>query len=356
MPALPRTSREAMPRTSGEALPRTSREVRLARLPDGLPRPEHFEIVETPLPVPEAGQVLVRNRFFHVFAALRTLIGGGVKGAPFPPLLPGDTLFGAAIGEVVAAPADSGLRPGELVSHWLGWREYAAVAAAQCTPLGDTLPDPVAHLAQGWTAYAALTQGAEVRPGDTVFVSGGAGAVGSLAGQIARLLGAGQVIGSTGSREKAERLVSELGYDAAVIRGAAPIGEQLAEIAPGGIDVLLDNVGGEQLQAAVSAARPGARFVLVGALSGQMSAHGTGTTSPVELDTYQLILKGIAMRGFSAPDDARARSQWTERFGDWLRSGEITFPHVRVPGIEQAPQALHEMIGGRHLGAVVVEL
>src|ERR1044072_3507705 len=104
MPALPRTSREA--------LPRTSREVRLASLPDGLPRPEHFEVVETPLPVPEERQVLVRTRFFHVFAALRTLIGGSVKGAPFPPLLPGDTLFGAAIGGVVSAPADRGVRPG----------------------------------------------------------------------------------------------------------------------------------------------------------------------------------------------------------------------------------------------------
>jgi NADPH-dependent curcumin reductase CurA len=338
-------------------LPRTHREVRLAAKPaGGLPGPEHFEVVEVALPSPGEGEVLVRNRFFHVFAALRTLIGGGQEGAPFPSLLPGDTLFGAAVGEVVSAPADTAFAPGDLVAHWLGWREYATPAAGQCTPLPGLLPDPVAHLAQGATAYGALTRGAGVRPGEVVFVSGGAGSVGSMAGQIARLLGAGRVIGSTGSREKGERLVGELGYDAAVVRGAAPIAGQLAEAAPDGIDVVLDNVGGEELRAAVSVARKGARFVLVGALSGQLDPSGTGTTSPVELDSYQLIGKQITMRGYSAGGDEETRSRWLDRFAGWLRSGEITFPHVRVSGIEAAPQALHDLMNGRHLGTVVVAL
>ncbi|MFF0306439.1 MDR family NADP-dependent oxidoreductase [Streptosporangium sp. NPDC004379] len=336
--------------------PRVSREVRLTTLPDGLPGPEHFEIAETPLPTPGDGQVLVRNRFFHVFAALRTLIGGGVDGAPFPPLRPGDTLFGAAVGEVVSAPGGSGLRPGDLVSHWLGWREYAAVDVTDCTPLDGSLPDPAAHLAHGRLAYTALTRDAEIRPGDTVFVSGGGGAVGSMAGQIARLLGAGRVIGSTGSPEKAGRLVSELGYDAAVVRGAGPIGEQLARVAPDGVDVLLDNVGGEQLRAAVAAARPGARFVLVGALSGQLSPHGSGTEAPVGLDSYRLILRQVTIRGFGGADGPDELSRWNERFGGWLRSGDLTFPHVRVRGIENAPRALHDVFHGRHLGTVIVEL
>jgi 2-alkenal reductase len=277
-----------------------------------------------------------------------------VKGAPFPPILPGDTLFGPAVGEVVSAPEGSGLRPGELVRHMVGWREYAAVPAAQCVPLGDALPDPTAYLSQGATAYAALIANGGVRPGETVFVSGGAGAVGSMAGQIARLLGAGRVIGSTGSREKGERLVSELGYDAAVIRGAEPIAEQLEKAAPDGIDHFVDNVGGEQLQAALAAARPGARFVLAGALSGQLTPTSTGGTAFVELDFYQVILKGITISGLRVP--AEARSEWLQRFGGWLRSGEISFPHVRVAGIENAPQALHEVIDGRHFGAVIVEL
>lgn len=218
-------------------LPRTTREVRLAAIPEGLPTQEHFAVVETPLPEPGTGQVLVRNRYFLVFPGLRTLIGGEVDGLPLPPLRSGDTLFGPAVGEVVAASADSPLRTGDAVAHMLGWREFALVSAAECTPLDDALPDPVAHLAQGSAAYGALTRLADVRVGDVVFVTGAAGAVGSLAGQIARLLGARRVIGSTGSPEKAERLVSELGYDAVVLRGAGPFAAQVAEAAPEGIDV-----------------------------------------------------------------------------------------------------------------------
>ena len=331
---------------------RMSRVVRLTAVPDGLPKPEHFAVVREPVPVPGEGEVLVRNRFFQVFPALRTLIGGGVKGTPFPPLRPGDALFGAAVGEVVAAPRDSGLHAGDLVQHWLGWREHAVMPAAECTPLDDALPDPAAHLSQAGVAYASLTRDARLDKGETVFVSGGSGGVGSLAGQFARRLGAGRVIGSTGSRDKADRMVRELGYDAALVRGEGPISAQLADAAPEGIDVLVDNVGGEQLQAAIAAARPGARFVLVGTLSGQLAPDRTGTTAPVEIDTFQLIAKHIEMRGFGGLD---AAVPWAEHFGDWLRSGDVAFPHARVRGIDHAPQALHDLIAGRHLGAVIVK-
>ncbi|MBO2454100.1 NADP-dependent oxidoreductase [Actinomadura barringtoniae] len=333
-------------------MPTTGRQVQLAARPDGLPRPEHFTVARVPVPDPGPGQALVRNLFFQVFPSVRTLINGGVQGAPFPELQPGDTLPGAAVGEVLSASEGSDLRPGDLVSHWQGWREYAVVDAAACTALGDALPDPAAHLGQGHTAYTALTA-ADTRPGDTVLVTGAAGAVGSMAGQIARLLGAARVIGSTGSRTKAERLVNELGYDAVVLRDEL-IDEQLAKAAPDGIDVLVDNVGGEQLRAAVRAARTGARFALVGTLSSQLSPSSSGTTGPVELDTFQLILKQITLRGVTGA--ATTREEWAERFGEWLRAGRLTFPHVRVAGIDNAPQALHELISGRHLGAVIVEV
>ncbi|NUP36916.1 MAG: NADP-dependent oxidoreductase [Streptomyces sp.] len=337
-------------------LPATQREVRLLAKPVGLPGPEHFGVVETPVAAPAEGEVLVRNLFFHVFATLRILIAGATQDTPFPVLHDGDTLVGAAIGVVEKSPEGSGLDPGDLVSHWLGWREYAVVPAAECTRLDPTvLPDPAAHLQQGWTAYAALTHGVEVRAGDTVFVSAGGSGIGSMAGLIARRLGAGRVIASAGSREKAERLRAELGYDDVVVRGEGPLAEQLAKAAPEGIDVFFDNVGGEQLAAAVAVARPGARFVLIGALSGQLAAESTGTTAPVELDSLPLIHKRIEMRGFSS-DDFTGKDEWTERFGAWLRAGEISFPHVRVKGIENAPRTLLEVIEGRHIGAVVVEL
>ncbi|MFD9906958.1 MDR family NADP-dependent oxidoreductase [Streptomyces sp. NPDC059063] len=342
--------------STSSRLPAASREVRLAALPDGLPQARHFEVVEAPLPTPGDGEVLVRNRYFHVSAALRTLIGGGIPGAPFPPIGVGDPLFGATVGEVVAAPADGGPRVGESVYHYQGWREYAAVPVALCRPLGDALPDPVAHLAQGLTAYHALTRTVQVRDGDTVFVSGGAGSVGSLAGQIARLLGAGRVIGSTGSAHKAAWMTDELGYDAVVRRGAGPLAEQLAKAAPDGVDVVFDNVGGDELRAAVGAAREGARFALVGALSGQLAPELAGTGAPVELDSFQLILKRITLRGTGTPTDPEELAEWLERFGAWLRSGAISFPVVRVAGMAAAPAALAEVFEGRHTGTVVVEL
>jgi NADPH-dependent curcumin reductase CurA len=253
--------RETIPNTPNMPhllhLPKTSREVRLAARPAGLPALEHFDVVETPVPVPGPGEVLIRNRCFPVPASLRMMISEGaedVPGVPFPALRPGDTVPGGAIGEIVSAPDGSGLRPGDLVSGMFGWREYAVIAAAECALLGDELPDPVAHLSHGWTAYAALTRGVRIEPGDTVFITSAAGAIGSMAGQIARRLGAGRVIGSTSSQRKAGLLTTELGYDAAVIRGTEPIDAQLAKAAPEGIDVCLDNVGGDQLRAAVTAA------------------------------------------------------------------------------------------------------
>ncbi|MFF3363836.1 MDR family NADP-dependent oxidoreductase [Streptomyces misionensis] len=330
----------------------THRLVRLVRRPEGLPTPDDFTLAQAPVPRPDAGQVLVRNTHFLVFPGLRTLIGGETRDVPLPPLHPGDTLFGPAIGEVVDGP----LEKGRLVLHLQGWREYATPAAGECRSLDGVLPDPVGHLAQGSAAYGALTRLAGVRKGDTVFVTGAAGGVGTMAGQIARLLGATRVIGSTGSPDKARRLERELGYDATVLRGAGPVGRRLAQVAPDGIDVVLDTVGGEQLTAAVHAANHGARIALVGALDGQMSPEGAGGSAPAVLDTYRLLTRGITVAGYNGVDHPGVEAEWETRFGNWLRAGDIHFPYTTVPGMGHAPSALPELIAGRSFGASIVEL
>lgn len=340
-------------------LPPTSREVKLVQRPDARPCPEHFEILAVPMPRPCAQEVLVQNRWFRVSISAGLMMSAGaedIKGIPFPPIKPGDTLADGAIGEVISAPPGSGLQAGDLVSHHHGWREYAAVPVSHCVrlPLGPV--DPVAYLGHGWTAYAALTRGVQVRKGDTVFVSSAAGAIGSMAGQIARKLGATHVIGSTTSPDKAAWMKSELGYDTVIVTGSKACTELLADAAPEGIDVYVDIVGGEHLQAAVEIAREGARFVLLGALSAELAAKGARKIAPVELDSFQLILKGITLRGYSADNDAEAFNEWLQRLSEWQSGEGIHLLSSKFVGIESAPQALHDACLGRLKGLVYVEL
>ncbi|MFK0291587.1 MDR family NADP-dependent oxidoreductase [Streptomyces sp. NPDC090442] len=331
---------------------RTHHEVRLAARPTGPVTDDLFELVEVPVPEPAQGQVLVRNTLMAVAAVMRTLMDE-VTGIPLPSFQVGQALNGPAVGEVVAAPGTD-LNPGDLVEHRFGWREYALLDAGDVQRHDAAeMPDPAGYLSQGPTALMGIDAGAEVRPGDTVFVTGAAGGVGSLAGQLAKLRGATRVIGSTGSREKADRLVKEFGYDAVVIRGAGPIEEQLRAAAPEGVDAVFDNVGGEQLQAAIAVANRGARIALVGALSSQLAEGGAGA---VPIDTLSLLARSITMRGVALYEHRDLIPRWNGLFGKGLRDGTLTFPHARLQGIAQAPRALQELIAGKHLGAVLVEL
>jgi 2-alkenal reductase len=339
-------------------LPTTGRAVRLVSYPDGLPTVDDFAVTEVPMPAPAADEVLVRNLFFRVSGSIRMLIAAsaeGVAGVPYPPVRVGDIPRATTLGEIVAAPRECAFRVGDRVRHPLGWREYAAVPTALCSPV-DASADPAAVLGHGATAYAALTRGAGIRPGDTVFVSSGGGAIGSMAGQIARLLGAGRVIGSTSTAAKASLLVEELGYDAAICRaGVAPLVAQLGIAAPDGIDVFLDSVGGEQLAAAVAVARPGARFALVGSLSAQLDAGGDGRGgATVELDSDRILRQRVTIRGYSADDDPDADAEWLSQSVEWSRNGDLRHPVGLVRGIDNAPGAIVDAIAGRYLGVVMV--
>ncbi|WP_436763683.1 zinc-binding dehydrogenase [Streptosporangium sp. V21-05] len=333
----------------------TAREIHLTHRPTGRPGPEHFRLVDTPLPPPGPGQVLVRNRYLAMRAVMRALMTG--TGLPLPSYRPGEVMWGPAIGEVVAAGGPGTPPPGTLVAHRHGWRDHVLADASEFRELPDG-PAPLAHLAQADTAYVGLVEAAGLREGDTVFVSGAAGSVGVMAGQIARLKGAGRVVGSAGSPAKAAWLVGALGFDAAFDRHDGPIADRLTEAAPDGVDVCFDNVGGEQLQAAVLAARPGARVALCGALAHQNAdgPAGPGQGAPVELDTLALVAKRVSLRGFSAHAHPGLRRQCEEEVAGWLRDGRLTVPSVHFGGLDQAPRALLELLEGRHTGNVVVEL
>ncbi|MEQ5125411.1 NADP-dependent oxidoreductase [Providencia alcalifaciens] len=337
----------------------SNREVKLIRHVQGEIHPEDFSIMETSVPEPKPHEVVIRNRWFRVSISTRLMAQEDAKaaeGIPFPPLNPGDTLADGAIGEVIHAGSASGLTVGSLVMHPFGWRKYAVVHEQDCKLIDCLEPDPAVYLGHGWTAYAALTRGVQVKKGDTVFVSSGAGAIGSMAGQIARILGATRVVGSTSSLNKAKWMQEELGYDAVIIRDGSPIIEQLARAAPDGIDLIVDMVGGEQLSAAIKQARDGARGVLLGALTAELNVEKASLQAPVTLDSFQIIFKDITLRGFSADHSPDAFECWLQDLKTWKHDGLINLPSVTFKGIENAIFALKEACAGRLKGVVLVEL
>jgi NADPH-dependent curcumin reductase CurA len=329
---------------------RTGREIRLAARPNGTVSVSDFALAEAPVPDPEPGQVLVKNRFFRVEPGLRLWIDGSF-GLPLPLVPVGTVLPGRAVGEVVAS-ASEGFRPGQMVSHRLGWREYATGEASGFELLDPAaLPSLSAHLASGFTAYVGLDL-AGLRSGDTVFVSSAAGRVGSLAGQMARLRGAGRVIGSAGSAVKVAMLTQGLGFDAAFDYHDGPVVEQLRAAAPAGIDVYFDNVGGAQLAAAIEVMNPGGRIVLCGA----MASQGQDRTPPQPWNELLIIVKRLRLTGFTGGDHPERSAAYLADFGRWLRSGEIRYSETILDGLSAAPQAFCDVLGGRYVGPVVIRL
>ncbi|MFF4399114.1 NADP-dependent oxidoreductase [Streptomyces sp. NPDC001480] len=330
---------------------RTGLEARLIRRPQGLPAAGDIEITEVPVPDPAPGQVLVRNLFLSLDPGMLLLMSGE-PGLPMPRYEIGEPMYGDAVGEIVAS-AEPALAPGDLVVHRLGWREYA-VAGAEAFRKVDraAYPTPSLHLGFGLVAYVGLVEAARLRPGDTVFVSSAAGATGSLAGQIARLKGAARVIGSAGSPEKVARLTGRLGFDAAFDHHDDPVVDRLREAAPDGIDVYFDNVGGEQLRAAIEVMNDHGRIAVCGALHRQST--GRPDTGPGDLLT--VIGKRLTIRGFTVRDHLDRAAEFGEQFRGWLRDGSIVHEETVVDGLPNAPQALLGLVRGRYTGKTVVRL
>ncbi|WP_203903088.1 NADP-dependent oxidoreductase [Virgisporangium aliadipatigenens] len=332
---------------------RTGREIRLAGRPHGVPGPQHFALVRSTVPPLAEGQILVRNTWMSVDPYMR----GRMDDAPsyLPPFPLNVALDGSAVGAVLESRSDL-IPVGATVSHFLGWRDLAVVDAAAAQVIDVAAVPPQAYLGPlgttGLTAYVALTEIAPVRPGDTVFVSSAAGAVGSVAGQVAKLLGGTRIIGSAGGPQKAKRLLADLGYDAALDHHAGPIAAQLAAAAPDGIDVYLDNVGGDHLAAAIGAARPGARFALVGAISG----YNATAPVPGPDNLFEAYWKEVTMRGMLVTSHLHRFPEWIERAAGWLRAGSLHTTETVVDGLERAPEALIGVLNGAATGKMLVRL
>jgi len=328
-----------------------SRELRLASRPTGFPGPDNFALAEVALPEPGPGEVLVRNTVMSVEPYMRGRMND--TKSYVPPFAIGAPLEGSAVGFVVASN-DASLPAGTWVQSMLGWREYALANAKVFQAIDTRLAPASAYLGvlgvPGLTAWAGLKFVGELKSTDVVFISSAAGGVGSIAGQLVKLAGA-TAIGSAGGAEKVAYLTTTLGYDAAFDHHGGNIAAKLAAAAPGGIDLYFDNVGGEQLEAALGALRPFGRVAACGMISGY------NEEMPGPRNMMQIIGKRLRIQGFIVIDYMKHIPEFLAEVGPELRAGKIVAPETYFDGIDAAPRAFDALLrGGTHVGKILVRL
>jgi len=329
-----------------------STQVQLVARPDGWPAPTDFRTARVELAELGADQVRVLNEYISVDPYMRGRMNDAKSYAP--PYALGETMTGGAVGRVVGSTTEA-IKVGDAVVHQLGWRDVAQGAAAGFRVVPEIVGVPLsANLGvlgmTAFTAYVGLQQVAKLAAGDTVFVSGAAGAVGTMVGQIARLKGATRVIGAAGSAEKVARLIGRYGFDAAFNYKDGPVAAQLAAAAPGGIDVYFDNVGGDHLEAALAAFNDGGRAALCGAISQYNS-----TDLPAgPRNLANIITRALTLTGFTVGRYTQYFPAFAAEMAGWLDAGDVVFDETVVDGIENSVAAFLGLMRGENTGKMVV--
>ncbi len=327
-------------------------EVRLKSRPVGVPEAVNFELASVELPAPGAGEVLVRNLWMSVDPYMR----GRMYDRPSyaPPFQIGEALGGGAIGRVEKSN-DPNLKAGDLVESMLGWREaFVSYGAAVQKLPAENVP-PQAYLGilgmPGLTAYSGLARIGEPKVGETIFVSGAAGAVGATVCQIAKLRGC-KVAASAGTDAKLAWLKSA-GVDAGVnYKTCGNLLEAVRAAAPGGIDIYFDNVGGEHLEVALELARPFARFIECG----MISAYNDTELKPGPRNIIYVVGKSIKMQGFIVMNYWDMRDQFRSEMTQWIKDGAIVWEETVENGIDNAPKAFLNLFTGANIGKMLVKL
>ena len=329
----------------------TSHEVRLASRPEGMPAATNFTLVRTELEPLQDQQVLVRNLFMSVDPYMRGRMNDGKSYVPAFEL--GKPLDGGAVGEVVESRARE-FKPGDAVTSNFGWREYFMASPKELHPVSREVQPLSVYLGAlgmtGMTAWVGLNL-VEVKAGDVIFISGAAGAVGNVAGQLAKLRGC-HVIGSAGSMEKVRFLKDECGFDIAFNYKAGPVLEQLNREAPDGIDVYFDNVGGETLEAALSALRAHGRIIACGGISG----YNQDKLRPGPSNLFNFITKRLTMKGLLVRDWLDRQAEFEKEVGGLIKSGKVKHKETVVQGIDKAVGAFIGLFQGQNVGKMLVEL
>lgn len=329
-----------------------NRQIHLKSRPEGTPTAENFELVSVDMPVPDGGQVLIRNLWMSVDPYMRGRMSD--RKSYVPPFKVGRVLNGAAIGEVVESK-HPGYVVGDLVSHMSGWREYALNKGQyiEKLPAGETNPELYLGLfgTTGLTAWFGLFDVAGLQEGETVFITAAAGAVGSAACQIARAKKC-RVIGSCGSDDKGKWLREELGVDEVInYKTCGDIAASLRDAAPDGIDVCFENVGGEHLEAALGNMKTFGRIAVCGMIGAYNEPGGDNVNNLVEI-----IARRITMTGFLLMDFEERFNIARRELAKWHRQGKLVSSDTVYEGIENAPAAFLGLFSGLNTGKMLVRL
>jgi NADPH-dependent curcumin reductase CurA len=325
------------------------REIRLVARPRGFPDEELFEIAESPIPEPSEGQVLIRNAYFSVDPYMRPRMND-VRSYVAPFTL-GEAMTGGAVGRIAVSRSPRHAE-GDWVVHQLGWREWALSDGSGLRPI-DPAAAPVSTALgvlgmPGFTAWFGLFELGRPKEGETIFVSGAAGAVGSAVGQMARIAGC-RVIGSAGSAEKVA-WIRELGCDAAFDYRERSPREALADLAPDGIDIYFDNVGGDHLEAAIGALRTYGRVVACGSISRYNDAEPT----PGPRNMFMVVTKRLRLQGYIISDHGDRFGEFARQATEWVQDGRLQYRETIVEGIENAPSAFLGLLRGQNIGKMLV--
>lgn len=329
-----------------------NRQFRLAARPIGLPKRSDWSLTEEPVPEPAEGQFLVQTRFISLDPAMRGWMNEGKS--YIPPVGLGEVMRAGAVGKVIAS-RHPGFKAGEFVSGGFGVQEYAlsdGKGVIRVDPRIAPLPVYLGTLGMpGMTAYFGLLDIGKPQPGQTVVVSGAAGAVGTVVGQIARLKGC-KVIGIAGGRDKCDWIVNELGFDAAIDYKSEDVRKALRSHAPAGIDVYFDNVGGEILDAALANLARGARIVICGAIS----QYNTTGAMQGPSNYLSLLVNRASMTGMVVFDYAERYAEAAREMAGWMIEGKLKARSEIVEGFERFPETLLMLFRGENTGKLVLKL
>ena len=329
-----------------------NKQLLLAKRPIGLPDKDTWNLVETAITEPGEGQFLVAQYYISLDPAMR----GWIKDAKsyLPPVQIGDVMRGGAAGKVVASK-HPGFQPGDYVYGWGGVQQYAVTDGRgwyKVDPSLVPLPVYTGTLGMpGLTAYFGILDVGKIKKGETVLVSGAAGAVGSIVGQIAKLKGC-QVVGIAGGAEKCAYITNELGFDAAIDYKNENVWEGLKTHCPDGIDVYFDNVGGKILDAALAKLRFRGRVVICGAIS-QYNNTG-GAQGPANY--LSLLINRGRMEGFIIIDYAHQYLQAVTEMAGWMAQGKLKSKEYICEGIENFHETFLRLFSGEKLGKLVLKI